>query len=126
MRRGRKRNSCDVVPTSQPPPEENQNGIITSYNLEYRLILSGLMRRNFMESIPTNGSLQQRVTHVLTDLQPGDTYEATVSAVNSAGPGPSTFPITAVILSGERTRRQTNIQNKHLHRQSHKQNRQVL
>ena len=63
-----------------PPPEQDQNGVITGYNVTYSIIGGGVM-------VNTTSGIQRSIE--LTGLEKFTQYSISVAAFTSVGIGPS-------------------------------------
>ena len=88
----------------QLPEEDERNGVIVGYTVEYRLILPSLERQVFTQNISLGNDTspqQTTVTHLLSNLQRESTYEVHVAALTGVGVGPYTGLITVVTVPGQ-------------------------
>ena len=72
-----------------PPPDSDQNGIITSFNITY--FGSPFQTASVTVNVPVEliaYPLDGTVSRNLTNLQQNNDYNITVIAINSQGPGP--------------------------------------
>ena len=81
--------SCNQLNILQPPLDEDTNGAILGYEVEYRIM-------------GTSSSLHRKTVKAhknsveLTGLKYYTTYEITVKAFNRVGVGPATLPIQQI------------------------------
>ena len=90
--------STEILVSWTPPPEIDQNGVITHYEVHYEpfTTFNGTFTSN---SASTNGSGLQIV---LVSLQENVKYSVTVRAYTSVGPGPfSSAVLNATIEDGK-------------------------
>ena len=80
--------SNGIIVSWEEVPAINQNGEITTYEIEYMLL------EIFGEEISTNTSNGSVLMMVLTGLQEYVEYNISVRAYTSAGPGPYSDPVT--------------------------------
>ena len=73
----------------QPPPEIDQNGPITGYEIQYTNVESNVT----MNEIISSGN-----TYAITELLPFDNYSVVMAAITINGTGPFSTPVTE--LSG--------------------------
>lgn len=83
----------------QLPGEDERNGVIIGYSIEYRLISGGLISATLMENV-TVSTAEERVTYILRGLEGDGTYEVQVGALTAIGTGPLTDSVTVVIFQG--------------------------
>ena len=94
--------TCYALPTPlQLPAEDERNGVINGYTIEYRLISGGRAGDPVMVnlSVPSGGNAG--VIYALMDLNGGGTYEVQVGAFTAAGVGPLTDSVTVVTFQGQ-------------------------
>lgn len=82
-------NSTSLSFTWDPPPPENQNGIITGYNIRLTAVL-----------VDNSGEVSVHLSNigerVIGSLHPHTAYNMSVAAENSVGFGPYTANITTM------------------------------
>ena len=82
--------------STQPPPVRDRNGVITGYNLYYRVTPDrvGVANETYTElSVAPDGR------HQLEGLVGDTSYDVVMQAVTSAGAGPNSTVVTATALS---------------------------
>ena len=84
---------------SQLPHEDERNGVITGYEVEYRITQDDPDEPYLIVSVsPDNSS--DTTTLVLEELGGGRSYDIRVTAFTEVGPGPPSEIVTAVTLRG--------------------------
>lgn len=88
---------CDCLSSSaQPPPVRDRNGIITGYNLYYRVTPDGV---GVASEAYTMLAVAPTGQHQLGGLLGDTAYDVVMQAVTSAGSGPNSTVVTATALS---------------------------
>ena len=82
--------------STQPPPVRDRNGVITGYNLYYRVTPDGVGVAN---ETYTELSVAPGGRHQLEGLVGDTSYDVVMQAVTSAGAGPNSTVVTATALS---------------------------
>ena len=72
-----------------PPPVTDRNGVITVYNIFYRITLGSDSEFNLIPALPGG-------QHIIKNLQENVSYDIMMQAVTSAGGGPNSTLVTAV------------------------------
>lgn len=87
----------------QLPEEDNRNGIIVSYIIEYQLTPgSPDQAENFItETLIAPNLSDDNVTYSLANLEGDRSYDVRVTATTAVGNGPPTDVLTVITLQGD-------------------------
>lgn len=86
------------------PREEERNGVIIGYNIEYRLTPSPSAAEeptfDLISHTPTTQFPSMIIPFTLSNLEGGASYDVRVSARTAVGPGPPTPILTETANAG--------------------------